>query len=414
MGIYTELARTRGVFRILFAQLTARFPGGMLSITLLLHIQLIYGDYTSAGIALAGLSIGMAVSGPVSSRLMSVFGMRPVLTLTTALSASLLVLVALTQLPLPVVTVLSLLIGLTMPPVMPAVRTIYPTMVSPKQVTTLFSLDASAQEIIWVLGPVVAVFVSVQFTTVAGILIAAAFMVGGGIWFILSPEVGSVKLPKARSRFGSVLRTPTVVVSTVVGFFFVASMAAFEVGIVSIFGHDGLEAGMILAVFSVGSLIGGLMFGHREIRPWSFTTRPLIAIVGLALCLFSENPFWLSAVSFVAGLGVAPMFAALFTAVSASVRFSETAEAYGWLNTGQLGGAAAGSAIAGVAVDLAGSTGGIAVAVGLIVATVVASAICVRWIPDLRERGANPIPDTEPIPITVTPPNSPTPGPSAP
>lgn len=406
MGIYSDLARSRGVFRILFAQLTARFPGGMLSITLLLHIQLIYGNYTSAGISLAGLSIGMAISGPVSSRLMGVFGMRPVLSVTTAVSASLLVLVALTQLPLTVVTLLSFLIGLTTPPVMPAVRTIYPTMVSPKQVTALFSLDASAQEIIWVLGPVVAVFVSVQFSTVWGLLIAAAFMVGGGIWFILSPEVGAVKIPPARSRFGAVLRRPTVVVSTIVGFFFVASMAAFEAGIVSIFGHDGLEGGLILAAFSLGSLFGGLTFGYREVRPWTFTVRPLIVVTGLALCLFSENPFWLSAVALIAGLGVAPMFAALFTAVSASVRFSETAEAYGWLNTGQLGGAAAGSAVAGIAIDHAGSIGGIWVSVALIAATVIASALCVRWIPDLRERGANPLPDTEPIPITVTPQNS--------
>ena len=42
---------------------------------------------------------------------------------------------------------------------------------------------------------------------------------------------------------------------------------------------------------------------------------------------------------------------------SASVKFSETAEAYGWVGTGQLIGAAAGSAIAGFLIDGVGPQG---------------------------------------------------------
>ena len=42
---------------------------------------------------------------------------------------------------------------------------------------------------------------------------------------------------------------------------------------------------------------------------------------------------------------------------SASVKFSETAEAYGWIGTGQLIGAAAGSAIAGFLIDGIGPQG---------------------------------------------------------
>ena len=49
--------------------------------------------------------------------------------------------------------------GLSYPPIQPAVRTIYPKMVNSRQLTPLFSLDASAQEIIWIAGPVVVTFV---------------------------------------------------------------------------------------------------------------------------------------------------------------------------------------------------------------------------------------------------------------
>ena len=402
MGIYRDLARNPGVLRILASQLTARFPFGMLSITVLLHIQLIYGNYTSAGVILAAQSVGQAIAGPLTSRLMGSLGMRRVLMVTTVVCTSLLVLIALTRLPLTAVTAIAFVIGLTTPPVTPAVRTIYPKLVPGNQVSALFSLDASAQEIIWIIGPVAAVFVSTQISTVWGLLLAAAFMLGGGLWFVLSPEVGAVRIPPSRRRLGAVLTRPTVIVSTVVGFFFVASFAALEAGVVATFGHEGVESGVILAVFSAGSILGGLLLGHRAVLPWSMVFRSTIVLAGTALCLISLNPIWLGVALFFGGIGVAPMFAALFTIVSSTVKFSETAEAYGWVGTGQLVGMALGSAIAGVAIDSSGGFGGLLISTVFMLATALSAAVSVRWLPDLRGRDATPIPDTTPIPL---PPN---------
>ncbi len=402
MGIYRDLARNPGVLRILASQLTARFPFGMLSITVLLHIQLIYGNYTSAGVILAAQSVGQAIAGPLTSRLMGSLGMRRVLMATTIVCTSLLVLIALTRLPLTAVTAIAFVIGITTPPVTPAVRTIYPKLVPGNQVSALFSLDASAQEIIWIIGPVAAVFVSTQISTVWGLLLAAAFMLGGGLWFVLSPEVGAVRIPPSRRRLGAVLTRPTVIVSTVVGFFFVASFAALEAGVVATFGHEGVESGVILAVFSAGSILGGLLLGHRAVLPWSMVFRSTIVLAGTALCLISLNPIWLGVALFFGGIGVAPMFAALFTIVSSTVKFSETAEAYGWVGTGQLVGMALGSAIAGVAIDSSGGFGGLLISTVFMLATVLSAAVSVRWLPDLRGRDATPIPDTTPIPL---PPN---------
>ena len=369
----------------------------MLSITLLLHIQLTYGNYTSAGAILAAESVGQAIAGPLTSRLMGRVGMRPVLIITTLVCAAVLIIIALFKLPLVAVAGLAFLLGITTPPVTPAVRTIYPKLVPAKQVTALFSLDASAQEVIWVLGPVVAVFVSTQLSTVLGILVAAAFMIGGGVWFTYSPEVGRVRIPRARRRFGAVLTRPTVIVATVTGFFFVASFAAIEAGIVAAFGHEGIESGVLLGIFSVGSIVGGLLIGHRDVRPWSMTLRLSVVLIGTALCLVSLNPIYIGVVLFFAGLGVAPMFAAVFSIVSSTVKFSETAEAYGWVGTGQLVGVALGSAIAGVAIDAMGANGGILISTLFLVATVIAASISVPWIPDLKGKDASPIPDTEPI-----------------
>ena len=355
MGIYRDLGRHPGVYRVLASQLMARFPFGMLSIIILIHISSGYGDYTSAGIVLAAQSTGQAISGPLSSRLMGRLGMRPVLGVTSLVCAALLLVIAFTAPPLVVVVVVAFFIGLSTPPITSAVRTIYPTMVPGQQLSALFSLDAAAQEIIWVFGPVVAVFVSSQFGSAVGLAVAAGFMVVGGAWFVLSPTLNTTRIPRPKRGFGAVLRYPTVVITTVVGFFFIASFAAIEAGIVAAFGdgHGGssMESGIVLALFAAGSLLGGLLMGHRELRPWSLALRLTVVLAGTLACLVSLNMWWMSAVLFLGGFGTAPALAAISNIVAATVRFSETAEAYGWVGTGQLVGVAAGSAIAGIAID---------------------------------------------------------------
>jgi MFS family permease len=295
---------------------------------------------------------------------------------------------------------IGLVCGLSTPPVQPAVRTIYPKMVNSRQLTPLFSLDASAQEIIWVVGPVVTTFVSTQVGTVWGILLAAALMVVGGIWFISSPELGRVRIPRSKRAFGTVLRRPPVMLATIVGFLLIGACAAIEAGVVAAFGHGGAEAGIVLAIFSIGSLAGGLGFGHAPIGPWSTARRMFIVFFGTVLAAFSMDFWWLAVTLFIAGIGIAPALAVLFAIVSASVKFSDTAEAYGWVGTGQLIGAALGSALAGFLIDGYDAVGAFWAAAVLAFLGFLVPALARRWHPDLRGRDASPIPDTEPVAIT--------------
>ena len=404
MSAYGELLRTRGVARIIAAQLTARFPGGMLSLAYLLHIEHIFGSYGYAGLVLAATSIGQAIAGPLTGRWMGVWGMRPVLIITTSVCAVSMLTVALAPLPLVGYMIVAFFGGLSMPPVQPAVRTIYPKMVTSRQLTTLFSLDASLQELIWIAGPVVITFVSVQISTTLGILIAAAFLVGGGAWFISSPELGKVRIPRSKRRFGLVLTRPPVLLAVVVGTLVIGSCSALEASVVATFGEGGPQAGIVLAIWSVSSLAGGLAFGGIPIGPWALARRTLLMAVGSLLAVFLGGfGFWpLSAALVVAGLGIAPSLAVMFAIVSASVRFSDTAEAYGWVGTGQLLGAAAGSAVAGFLIDSAGVPGGFWVGVAFAGLAFLIALAFHRASPDLRGRDASPRADTEPTPIQAS------------
>jgi predicted MFS family arabinose efflux permease len=294
--------------------------------------------------------------------------------------------------------------GLSTPPVQPAVRTIYPKMVTSAGLTRLFALDASAQEIIWVAGPVIITFVSIQVSTVLGVVIVGFFLLGGGLWFVLSPEVGKVRIPRSRRSLGAVLKKRPVILSLIVGLLLIGACAATEASVVSVFGHGGPQAGLVLAIWSIGSLVGGLALGHVPIGPWALARRMVLVAIGIGLATFAVGamlpigPFWtLSIALLVAGIGIAPALGVMSAIVASSVRFSETAEAYGWVGTGQLIGSAAGSAVAGFFIDSHGAIGGFVVATALAVLGALVGILFRRWHPDLRGRDSSPIPDTEPV-----------------
>jgi MFS family permease len=402
MSAYSSLLKTTGVARIIVAQLVARFPFGMLSLAFLLHVEQVTGSYGAAGLVLAASSVGQAVAGPLTSRWMGIWGMRPVLILTIIVCAASVTTVALVEMTVPWYMALSLVAGLSTPPVQPAVRTIYPKMVNSKQLTPLFSLDASAQEIIWVLGPVITTFISTQAGTEWGILTAVVILAIGGTWFIASPEVGRVRIPRSKRKLGQVLKRPPVLLATVVGFLLIGATAALEAGVVATFGHGGLEAGIVLGIFSLGSLAGGLALGHIGIGPWALSRRMFIVFAGTGIACFFDGAVSLSIVLFVAGIGIAPALTVLFAMVSASVKFSDTAEAYGWMGTGQLIGAALGSAVAGILIDANGAIGAFWAATALAFLGFLVPLFGKRWHPDLRGRDASPIPDTEPIQVLTS------------
>ena len=397
MKNYANLLKTRGVARIISAQLAARLPSGMISLAYLLHIERTFESYGLAGLVLAATSLGQALAGPLTSRWMGRWAMRPVITLTIVVSAISMAGIAFLDMSIGGYIAVGFLGGLATPPIQPAVRTIYPTMVNSKQLTPLFSLDASAQEIIWIAGPVVTTFIATQISTTWAIVVAGVFLIGGGMWFLSCRELGTVTIPPSRNKMGVVLKKPPVLLATVVGFLLIGAAAAVEVAVVSVFGHEGAQAGIILSIWAIGSIIGGLALGGVPIGPSALATRMAVVFVGIALAGIILDFWWIAGALLIAGAGIAPALAVMFAIVSASVKFSDTAEAYGWMGSGQLIGAALGSAIAGFAIDGWGSVGGFIAAsafalVGLVVATLFRSAH-----PDLRGRDAAPIPDTEPV-----------------
>ncbi|GAA3702419.1 MFS transporter [Zhihengliuella alba] len=385
MTTYRELFRASGVFRIVVSQLIARFPAGMLSLAVLIHVEAQHDAYTAAGLVLAALAIGQAVAGPLTSRMFNRFGMFRVLGITLSIAAVATFSLALPDLSVPMYGLIAFIAGVATPPIQPAARSLYPSLVAPAMRTRLFAFDASVQEVIWIIGPVIVTFASLTIHSALGIVIAGLLLLAGGIWFLTIPQVRRAVSEPPAGRLGKVLASHALLMVCAVGFVIAAATAMLEAALVAIFGHGGIEAGLILALLCISSLVAGFAVGHAELTRWSLTRRLAVLAVGLGLAAMSTDFWWILAMGVVAGAGVAPVIAAITHMTSTAVAPGDVAEAFGWSTTAQLVGVAIGSSGAGLLIDEFGGQMALAGAAMVAVAGVALAALVSQGQPE-RDR----------------------------
>ena len=137
--------------------------------------------------------------------------------------------------------------------------------------------------------------------------------------------------------------------------------------------------GWVLAVWGLGSLVGGLVYGglHRSIS--AFWLLGGLGLVTAPMALAAGAPS-LAVLSFVAGLLCAPTLTATIDQVSRVVPSTARGEAMGWHGSFMTAGMALGAPVSGVAIDRWGWSAGFALVavVGVVVAAAGASAGRVR------------------------------------
>jgi MFS family permease len=348
---YVELVRVPGVVNVTASQLFARLPLGMLSLAILLHVQAQTGSYAVAGAVVAFTSIGEAVAMPMTARLLGRIGMVPTLVSAALINGISMLALAFLHVPSTYLMVLGFLIGASVPPLLPAVRALYPQMVPGQGLRALFALDTTAQELIWVIGPVAATFLASAISTAIPLLFSAAVTVVGTVWFLLSARQFRPTIVSSRVAFGKVLANQAVILAMVASLALVASFTALEVGVLALFGNHNLTAGVALAATGLGSLLGGVLFGHRHLGVRGLAIAMAVVAGGTALFGLVDGYGLQLAALFASGLGFAPALATLYVMVSHEIADHSTAEAFGWLNSGALVGGALGTAIGGVVAD---------------------------------------------------------------
>jgi MFS family permease len=363
MKLYLQLWNSPGLMRVVASQLLARFPYGMTVLALVMHVEHIFDSYALAGIALGAETIFSAMSGPLLGRLVGRIGIMRVFVPGSLLSITTFLLLAYTPFAEWWVVFLAALLGLVQPPIQSVARTVYPRLIKPELRSSIFALDATSQELIWILGPVIATFAAAQISTVFAMVLMAVIQAIGILLFLTDKNVRSTKIEKTEKQIGHVMKNRTVIVMVILGTVLVASFAGMEIPTVALI--DKSLSGVVVAIFSLGSIIGGLTLGHRTPRRWTVPGFFLLGTVGYLLSMFDPaNPAWLSICWFVGGISVAPLLGTVNAMISSATSDADALEAYGWLNTGQLLGYAGAAVIVGFLIDNVTAAAGLWVAIG--------------------------------------------------
>jgi MFS family permease len=355
MSSYGALFRAPGFLRVITSQLYARFPFGMMTLAFVMHIQHVHHSYAVAGLALGADTIGAAISGPVLGRFLSKYGTTRVLVTTASIGAAAMTGIGVLNAPPVAMIALALVVGLTSPPIQTAARTIYPTLVKKKDLPAVYSLDATSQELIWVIGPVLATVLAAQVNTMFVVVLMAIVQVTGAIWFCSNREVSHMVIPSPDRKMGGVLTNKVVLTTAILGLLLIGGFSGVEVGTVAIV--PKAMAGVVIGALSLGSIVGGVFLGNRVKSRWSLTMLLGLVLLGyLLLWIAPSNPIWIAICLFVAGLGVAPSLGILGAAIAGNLKAGDAAEANGWASTGQLMGYSAGAALSGIAIDSVSNT----------------------------------------------------------
>ncbi|MGH9303274.1 MAG: MFS transporter, partial [Acidimicrobiales bacterium] len=342
------------------------------------------GSYARAGAVTACYVLGTAVGTPVLGRVADTAGRRPVL--VTAGAANAVGLASLALVPLHyelVLYVVAAASGACLPPVAPAVRSLWRGLAPAGQTSSLYAIDATLQEITFMVGPALVALLSSLASASTALIVSGVIGLGGTVAVTSHPATAT--RPAQRDAPGPALserpkaRTPALAVLSVMTALFLTSIASVEVTVVAFAGHHHRAdmAGVLLVVWSAGSLVGGLSFGARMAHAGPRAIAPLMlaAAAGFAALALAPGITILYPLLFAAGTAIAPGFSLIYDVVGRTTPPAVSVEAFSWISSAIQLGASAGAAMGGVLVEATGTSLSFVIAGGIgIFTTFVATA----------------------------------------
>lgn len=332
----------------------ARIPLEATSITLVMHVVSRLGrGYAAAGLIATALTVGTAAGGPVVGRLLDRFGLRPIVAACAA--ASTVFWASTPYLSYWALVVLALPAGVLLVPVGPLSRQIFAALVPQALHRTVFSLDSSAMEVAYIVGPAGALALATQVsTTVALTAVGVAFGVTGALLWARNPPltsddaVRSTQRPRMRDWV-----TPGLVrayLATAGALFVLVGM---EVAVLAALREAGDVdwTGVVLAIIACASLTGGLIHGAARRSLSQLRLMGLLAVLTVPAGLFG-HAWWLLAIALIpANLACAPTIAACSEAVTEQAPERVRGIAAGLQSSAMMAGLGLGSPLVGFVID---------------------------------------------------------------
>jgi predicted MFS family arabinose efflux permease len=387
---YARLFRVPGLRAALWSSVVGRLPMGIGGLAILLYLQSATGSFAAAGVVSALYVLGLAAIAPLVGRMIDRLGPRPVLALTAiGYPAALVLLVVLVEHGAGEgwIALIALAAGSMLPPITICMRTLFPRLLDDVDLLqTAYSVDSILIETIFVAGPaLIALFVAVNLRGGA-VLFAAACAIAGSALFMQSPAIRQWARPAARLRTSLLgpLRNRPLLALYLATMLYSIAFGLLEVAVTAQATLQGrpAAAGVILALASVGSGLGALVYGSRS---WIMPAQRqyVIAQFAMATGLFVLAPvtdlYWLGALCVVACSPMAPVIALQSVLVARLTPQTMLAESFTWAATALLGGVSAGIAAGGAIVDAGTPTAAMmAAGAATLLAAVVSAAVVSR------------------------------------
>jgi MFS family permease len=362
---YAAVLRAPHVAALIAATLLARFPIGINALAIVLYLRAERGSFAVAGAVAGALAVGSGVGAPIQGRLVDRFGHRRVLVpLGLVHAAALGAIVGTAEAGAPVVVLVAcgLLAGLAIPPTSSILRSMWPTLLHDRAelIPAAYALDSVLIELIFVIGPLLTALIATVLSPPAALIVSAASVVTGTVLFTALPPSRAVKPDPERPPAGLLGALASPGVRTLV---FTSLPAGVGIGICEVtipaFSHEmgaAETAGILLALWSVGSAIGGLAYGALRHRPplnrvhLAVTAALPVSLLPMAL---APSVGVMALIVIPAGMFIAPLLATRNELIGWVAPEGSRTEAYTWPVTAFVGGIAVGSALAGTLVEQA-------------------------------------------------------------
>ncbi len=364
---YADALKLNGAAKFSGAGFIARLPLAMIGLGVLLFISNTTGSYAFAGFLQAAFTLTAALVAVLSSRMSDRYGQRFILVVLPFIFSIALfafVYAVTSEYSRPIQTVLAVIAGASFPAFGSFVRTrwAYLTHNNDRLLHSAFAWESILDELIFTLGPLVAVALAFNVSFASPILLGAVLTLVGAL--LLAALGGSAPPPISRTEHkdhGPTIRFKGMSSVALVAMGVGALFGTFDVAVVAFMQEAGVPqlAGLALALWAASSMIGGFIYGSRQYtislpRQLVYTSLTM-TVVAIPLAFIGSVPFLIAAAA-VSGFAIAPTLICTFSLTQRLVPGKLLTEGLTWTNSGLAVGFALGASLSGLLVDRVGTS----------------------------------------------------------
>lgn len=361
---YRDFFRQPDVGTLVVVALLSRMPIGMIGLSMLMFLREAFGSFALAGSAVGIYFVAMAVAAPIQGRLIDRVGPRvPLLVTGIVQPLAMLAVLAFVKAGLgyAFVATAAAMAGAFQAPITVLTRTLWRYRFEGEEDRRrAFAIDAVMIEINFTLGPAIIALVLAIAHPTAAYLLATVATVCAFVLFMASPTLKYFRREHhAKRHMLGPLTEPRLLAVFAATFGLTMGFGLMEVGYPGFATAMALPAlgGVFLSVNSLGSAIGGGIFGGLHLR--ASVERQFALTLGLmAIPLFLhaavDGPFAFGFVAFIAGGLIAPSITSQSVLVSRLAPSHYATEAFTWSSTFIVTGLGGGMALGGLLVETAG------------------------------------------------------------